>query len=130
MLPRNSSRTRVITGTVRCHRDVLNGVCIRNDVGGTGELPVGTYRVRIVRSWHDEEIGWRCVGELLDAADVEASRRAGMTGYSPEHYKRYGVEHYVDVLRASREFDPGRVYFPLHDFRRDTGAGDAYPAPQ
>lgn len=63
--------------------DVFNAVHIHNDVGGTGELPPGRYKVRVDRSWDDYETGVRVVGTLIEEADIEIAIAAGTTGYAP-----------------------------------------------
>lgn len=59
-------------------------LCVDNDLGGTTELPAGRYRVRLEKSWHDYEIGGRCIGILLDQKDIETSRKIGTTEYQPK----------------------------------------------
>jgi hypothetical protein len=110
-----------LTGFVRCHRQVINSVLIKNDVGGTSELPVGSYRVRITKTWGDYETGQRCVGVLLDPKDIERSRRAGTTGKKPDDYKRYpnNPELYARAVEAVASFDPSIVYFVASDFTPD-----------
>lgn len=109
-------------GTVECRESIINTVGIVNDVGGSSELPPGRYRVRVVRTWHDYEIGDRAEGVLLDDADVEVSRRAGTTDWTPEHYER---EYPTQTALAERarearaNFDPSRVFFALSDFTKE-----------
>lgn len=108
-----------IAGTVRCHKQILNSVSIKNDVGGTTELPIGIYRVRITNIWRDYEVGQRCVGVLLNGNDILVAKKTGTTGYTPEYYKQKyptNPELYQDALKAASGFDPSIVYFVAEDF--------------
>ena len=110
------------TGVVRCHKQILNSVSIKNDVGGTSEIPVGNYRVRVTKSWGDSEIGGRCIGVLLDPKDVAKARKAGTTGHKPADYLKYretNPQLYKDALKAAANFDPSIVYFATSDFTPD-----------
>ncbi len=102
-------------GTVRCHKQILNSVSITNDVGGTSEIPVGIYRVRVTRV-----VGrGRLVGELLDIKDIAKSRKAGTTGSKPDDYKKYldvNPSLYHNAVKAAAEFNPAIVYFMESDF--------------
>jgi hypothetical protein len=91
------------TGTVRCYKKILNSVSITNDVGGTSELPVGNYRVKVTKAWGDYEIGGRGIGVLLNEKDIKKSRKAGTTPWKEK----------------KGEFDPSIVYFSLNDFTAD-----------
>jgi hypothetical protein len=75
-----------------------NGLYMSNDVGGTGELPPGRYRVEVTKTWHDYETGNRCHGKLLDPEAVAIARKAGTTGYR-------------DRKTNPPVFDPSKVYF-------------------
>ncbi len=110
------------TGIVRCYKQILNTVSIKNDVGGTGELPIGNYRVQITKTWHDYETGQRCIATLLDPKDIEVSRKAGTTGYTADHYLKYKDKNpslYADAVKAAKEYDPSTVYFFADDFTPD-----------
>jgi hypothetical protein len=90
-------------GVVQCHDRVLIGsVAIINDCATSSELPVGFYRVQVLRAWYDYEIGARAAGVLLDDGDIEISRAAGTTGYAPDPF--------------GKPFCPQNVYFALNDF--------------
>lgn len=107
------------TGTVRCHKRILNSVSLSNDVGGTSELPVGNYRVKVTRHWTDGEIGDRCAGFLLDPQDIETSRIAGTTGYTPDDYQAVNPNLYQSAVDAAAIFNPRLVYFAADDFTPD-----------
>ena len=115
---RNRRRAKNITGVVRS--EILFRGCtslsITNDVGGTTHLPVGQYRVRLLRSWYDYETGIRCIGRLLDPDNIAIARRTGTTGFRPDDYSKYGRRHYERTRVAAREYDPARVYFHLDEF--------------
>lgn len=108
-------------GTVECRVSIINTVGIINDVGGSSELPPGRYRVQLVRTWNDYEIGTRAEGVLLDEADIEVSRQAGTTSWTAEHYEReYPSSGHAERVRAAKEaFDPTRVFFALSDFTKE-----------
>jgi hypothetical protein len=101
------------TGTVR-------RACIVNDVGGTVDLPAGSYRVQLLKSWADYEIGDRCAGDLIDPMDIDVARKAGTTGHTPEDYRKYSPALYLKTFTQTRTFDPKRVYFGLDDFIPDS----------
>jgi hypothetical protein len=107
----------VKTGIIRAF--LQSGCCLANDVGGHTDLPPGAYRVRIVKLWDDDETGTRCIGKLLDPADIEKARTAGTTGFNPEDYRKYGEERYQQTLRDSLNFDPSRVFFNMSAFIPD-----------
>jgi hypothetical protein len=90
-----------------------------NDVGGTVDLPAGPYRVQMLKSWDDYEIGGRCAGELIYPKDIAIARKAGTTGNSPEDYREYKPALYLKTLIQVRTFDPKQVYFSLDDFIPD-----------
>lgn len=69
-----------------------------NQAGGTIHL-LGTFHAKIVKSWHDYEIGDRYIGELLREDEIEASRQAGKVSFS----------------ELTKEYDPRRVYFGQFD---------------
>ncbi|MCI0464518.1 MAG: hypothetical protein L0Z62_46905 [Gemmataceae bacterium] len=102
-----------------CRGGLRGGLSIRNDIGGTTELPAGRYRVRLLKCWWDEEIGARCIGELLEPAEIAQAMRAGTTGYTAEDYRKFGDEFHERVAEDARAFDPKRVYFALDDFFPD-----------
>ena len=112
-------KAQATIGTVRCTKSPLNSVLIVNDVGGTVDLPLGTYRVRLLRSVYDYETGVNCTGQLLNPDDIQKARAAGTTGFRPDDYRKYGNEHYKRTLKAADEFDPSRVYFSDWDFTPD-----------
>jgi hypothetical protein len=102
----------------------MNSVTLTNDVGGTGELPVGLYRVEVVSSHRDSETGRWVRGRLLDPRDVEAARAAGTTGYTPGHYLKYAATNpdlYAGAVKAAAAFDPALVTFHADDFTPDAG---------
>lgn len=68
-------------------------ICFSNDLGGTREVS-GTFRVKIVKQWHDYETGWRFVGTVLDQADKDRLMVAGETGH-----------------RTTKGYAPDTVYF-------------------
>src|SRR4051812_28228290 len=113
MTPPGTAPRKDWVGIVRCGQGLAATLYITNDVGGTTQLPAGTYRVRLLEYWYDDEIGIRCVGELLGPADVEVPGKGGTTGFPPGDYRRYGDEFVTRVQAAARTFDPRRVYFSL-----------------
>lgn len=84
---------------------------IRNDVGGTEIIhkeDVGNVdiEVLITETWYDYETGEHAKGKLLDKNLIEKVREIGKTGYSPEHYKKYGEKMYKETLEANKNYDP------------------------
>lgn len=95
-------------------------VSVTNDVGGHSSLPLGRYPVRITKTWDDYETGRRMIGELMFPKDIETARKAGTTGYTPEHYaKKCNAEFVENVKKALAAFDPKTVYFHGDDFTTD-----------
>jgi hypothetical protein len=116
---RKHPRTQGSPGTVECPDGTRGCASICNDVGGTTNLPAGRFRVRLLESWRDPEIGTRCIGELIEPADIAVARQAGTTGYTPEDYRRFGDEFYERVAKEAQAFNPKRVFFALKDFTPD-----------
>lgn len=94
-------------------------VTVQNDVGGHSALPKGRYRVRITKAFDDYETGCVLHGELVEERDLAAARRAGITGYTPEHYRRKAPALAAAIEKAAREFDPRRVFFSEHNYEPD-----------
>jgi len=108
------------TGILRSGEGLDATISIINDAGGTTDLPPGTYRVRLLEHWYDDETGIRCIGELLDERDIETARRAGTTGYKPEDYLKYSRAMFEKTRKAAETFDPRRVYFCFDDLTPET----------
>ncbi len=115
------ARAKRIIGTVICNKGLEGYVWIVNDVGGTSFLPAWRYRVRILKSWYDYETGTRCIGRLLDPADVATARLTGTSGFKPEDYRKYGDKNYEQTRLAAAQFNPAQVYFSSSDFIPDPG---------
>jgi hypothetical protein len=98
-------------GIVRATGKLAEGLWIHNDVGGSCELPPGKYRVQVTKVWDDYETGRRCIGKLLDPADIETARKTGTLNHSAEDYAKYGEAHVQRVKKAKTAFDPSTVYF-------------------
>jgi hypothetical protein len=75
-------------------------VSINNDVGGTEFLPKGRYRVKIVHSFEDYEVGQRLHGHLLDEKDRAVAKKVGTTKYAPK----------------GKKYAPRKVYFHANQF--------------
>ena len=94
-------------------RKFFSKVTITNDVGGTTALPEGRYEVEVGKGWDDYETGAHFKGKLVKKADIAVARKAGTTGYKPEHYaERYGESSEVArrAAEAAKTFDPKTVY--------------------
>jgi hypothetical protein len=63
---------------------LLKKVCIENDLGGTEILPKGKYKIIVTKQWDDYECGIRGIGTLVNKKDIEVSRKAGTTIYTPK----------------------------------------------
>jgi len=98
------------------HAGDMTTVSVINDVGGYSSLPLGRYPVRITKTWDDYKTGRRMIGELMFPKDIETARKAGITGYAPESYAKYGADHLAKVKKAAAEFDPKMVCFHGDDF--------------
>lgn len=85
-----------------------------NQVGGTVKIH-GTVHAKIVKKWEDWETGTRYIGELFEDADVDLSREAGKTTFTPEHYKKDSEEMYLEVKAKWDAYDPKKVYFGQFD---------------
>lgn len=93
---------------------VLKKIAIDNQVGGT-EFITAIVQARITNKFYDYEIGQRYIGELFRNEDIELSIETGKTQYLPEHYKKYGEDHYQKTLKAYNNYNPKKVYFSRFD---------------
>jgi len=59
-------------------------LCFQNDVGGTESAPLGLYRIRVDKVWHDYETGYRATGTLASKAQIEKLRKQGTTPHQPK----------------------------------------------
>lgn len=87
---------------------------IKNQVGGTDSLQ-STVQARITKTFNDNEIGQRYIGELIKEEEIEKSVETGKTDYTPEHYKQYGEKMYQDTLENFNNYDPKKVFFGQFD---------------
>ncbi len=87
-------------------------ISIRNDVGGSEyfQLP-NDVQVEIIKSFYDYETGRRYIAKVHDENIINELRKIGTSGYTAEDYRKYGEDHYQDVLKAMKEFDPSIIYF-------------------
>lgn len=89
----------------------LGSLWMKNDMGGTCALPSGSYRVMLTKTWYDYETGQRCIGRLVDRADVEKARKFGTIDVS-----KYSADimEQAKKAKAKTQFDPSEVYFSAH----------------
>ena len=87
-------------------------VGMRNDMGGTTDLPKGrTYRVQLTRTFNDHEIGGRGVGILMSEEDVTLARKIGTTPYEPKLKDWnpaevfFGMDEVIEVMNAGLTAD-------------------------
>jgi len=74
-----------------------------NDMGGT-EIDGGfRAKVRVTKTFYDEETGQRYVGELVEAKDVAKVKELGATGHAGKHRSPAHREGWV--------WNPAKVYF-------------------
>ncbi len=94
-------------GYVTTDGSLGNWLCFTNDAGGTSELPAGTYRVCVTRSFYDYEVGTRVIGTLVDDEDLATARRAGTTGYrtDPNPYRPSTVYFTADQFVPEEVFE-------------------------
>jgi hypothetical protein len=90
---------------------IIKQATIVNDVGGTSELPLGSYLVSVERTWNDYETGKHGKGKLVQKGHIDIARKIGTTGYTVNDFKKYGQKMMDEVEKAQKDFDPSTVYF-------------------
>lgn len=86
----------------------------RNQVGGSTRIE-GKIQAKITDTWNDYETGQRYIGEITNEEDIEVSKNAGKVNFTPEDYKKYGREHYLEAKKAFKSWDPTKIYFGEFD---------------
>ena len=76
-------------------------LCFDNDLGGTECAPIGSYRIKIDRTFQDYETGRRGVGVLVDEKDIETLRQLGTTAFFPKKVDWNPAKVYFSMLGVS-----------------------------
>ena len=95
---------------------IANQIEFDNNVGGTVLLE-GTFKVRLASGSNDYETGITFKGKLFRKSDIEKTRKAGTTSFTPENYKHFEKSHYEGVVKAFQNFDPTKVYVSEFDIK-------------
>ena len=93
---------------------VVENPYVKNQVGGTSQL-IGKVKAKIVEAWEDYEIGSRYIGKLFEEEDINKSKEAGKSSFTPEDYKKYGEKMYQETKESFENWDPTKVYFGQFD---------------
>ena len=92
----------------------LGSVSFSNNVGGTSEVPAGSYRVEVIGGFHDYECGQVIHARLLDPEQIEAVRKIGEV-HQPE-WTAKGTSKIPSgraetAMQTDMVFDPSFVMF-------------------